>query len=255
MFLSPDNSSRLSNASHKSQHMHQLQESSEVSLLHTLPALLQKQRLFFLTWLGLIDPPPTTFTPSSDENWFVLFGFSLHFSPQRFFTAVSAVYFLPLCVPAMKEKATQLGPRQQTEVDTDVIETGYWYSSCWLPAYLGRELLLSCTRSGRLSFHSGRSVHSCFLSESLKTAGVPCHVCFWSPLSSVMTASLNICQSDILMQSQAPGLTFEAWTILLLLKISIQPVRGLHFPAFVSFSQMGNVSVLGEQWRGVCGLI
>lgn len=89
---------------------------------------------------------PPTLTPSSDENWFVLFGFSVRFSPQRFFTAMSAVYFLRVC-PSRKRKGHAAGARQQAKVDTNVIETGYWYSPCWLPAHLGRELFLLCTLS------------------------------------------------------------------------------------------------------------
>lgn len=58
----------------------------------------------------LILTTTTTFTPSSDENWFVLFGFSLCFSPQRFFSAMSAVYFPQVC-PSHKRKGHTARPQ------------------------------------------------------------------------------------------------------------------------------------------------
>lgn len=66
------------------------------------------------SWLIPTPPHTHTFTPPSDENWFVLFGFSLRFSPQRFFTAMSAVYFLQVC-PSHKRKGHTAGPQTTGE--------------------------------------------------------------------------------------------------------------------------------------------
>lgn len=61
----------------------------------------------------------------------------------RDFSLQCQLYIFSECVPVIKEKATQPGPRQQAKVDTNVIETGYWYSPCWLPAHLGRSCVFS----------------------------------------------------------------------------------------------------------------
>lgn len=64
--------------------------------------------------MTLVDWSPLTFTPSSDENWFVLFGFLLCFSPQRFFTAMLAVFFLGVC-PSHKRKGHTARPQTTGE--------------------------------------------------------------------------------------------------------------------------------------------
>lgn len=70
--------------------------------------------------------------------------------------------FLCVCTSHKKEKATQPGPRQQAKVDTNVIETGYWYSQSWLPCHLVGELFLLCIQSTEVFLLIvGGSVHSC----------------------------------------------------------------------------------------------
>lgn len=102
--------------------------------------------LFFLPWLRLIDPPHTPSLPHLMK--IDLFCLDFHSAFRlRDFSLQCQLYIFSECVPVIKEKATQPGPRQQGKVDTNVIETGYWYSPCWLPAHLGRELCLLCTLS------------------------------------------------------------------------------------------------------------
>lgn len=77
------------------------------------PEYSRNSALFFHT-MTLVDWSPLTFTPSSDENWFVLFGSLLCFSPQRFFTATLAVFFLGVC-PSHKRKCHTARPQTTDE--------------------------------------------------------------------------------------------------------------------------------------------
>lgn len=135
------------NVSHKSQFMHQLQVFSEVSL-DTPPLYCRSNwnsALFFLP-LTLFDwspPPSLTHLMKID-----LFCLDFHSAFRlRGFSLQCQLYIFSKCVPVIKEKATQPGPRQQAKVDTNVIETGYWYSPCWTPAHLGGEPFLLYTLS------------------------------------------------------------------------------------------------------------
>lgn len=116
----------------------------------------------------------------------------------RGFSLQCQLYIFSECVPVIKEKATQPGPRQQAKVDTNVIETGYWYSPCWTPGRSGGELFLLCTRELFLS----PWVFCSFMFSVCNTAWIPCHFLFSCFLSSVIIGWLHICQSDILMPSQ-----------------------------------------------------
>lgn len=78
--------------------------------------------LFFLLWLWLIDSTHThttthTHAPSLPRLMKIdLFCLDFHcaFSPQRFFTAMSAVYFLRVC-PTRKRKGHRAGPQTTVE--------------------------------------------------------------------------------------------------------------------------------------------
>lgn len=111
----------------------------------------EQQKLFFSVWLRLIDLPP-----SRSLIWWKLIC-SLWVFDRLFASAIFHCVSSPSGSPVMKEKATEPEPRQQATVDTDVIETGYWYSQSWPPGHLGSEPLLLCTPS------AGSSLHSWFL--------------------------------------------------------------------------------------------
>lgn len=138
-----------SNVSHKSHFMHQLQVLSEAGLLETLPctAGVQQKLCTVLShhdfgWLIPAHIHSLIWWKLICSVWIFCSAFRL-----RYFSLQCWLYFFSECVPAIKEKATQPGPRQQTKVDTNLIETGYWYSPCWLPAHLDRELFLLCILS------------------------------------------------------------------------------------------------------------
>lgn len=156
----------------------------------------------------------------------------------RDFSLRCQLYIFSKCVPVIKEKGHTAGPQTTGEGRYK----RYWN---WLLIF---PLLTACplrqravsslhTWAWRFSSHSGCSVHSCFsLCEPEETARVPCHFLFACLLSSVMTGSLRICQSDILMQSQAQS-DFWSSSNFPLLEISIQPLKALDFPGCMHLFQ------------------
>lgn len=183
----------------------------------------------FSLWHCLIDPRPPPPPPSLPHLMKIdLFCLDFHSAFRlRGFSLQCQLYISSKCVAVIKEKASQPGPRQQAKVDTNVIETGYWYSPCWTPAHLGGELFLLCTWS--LEVFLSEWVFCSFMFCVCKTAWVSCHFLFSCFLSSSVIGSVQICQSDILMHSQARS-DFWSSSDSPLLEISIQPMKGLHFP-------------------------
>lgn len=129
----------------KSDGIYQLQIFSDVGPVDTFPVLQEEQKLCtVLSPLTSVDWS----SPPSLPRLMKIDLFCLDFRSTfrlRDFSLLCWLYISFECVPIIKEKATQPGPRQQVKVDTNVIETGYWYSPCSLPAHLGGELFLRCT--------------------------------------------------------------------------------------------------------------
>ena len=132
--------------SNKSQFTHHLQVLSEVVWVDSPPCLSGAAETLSFLLLTLVDWSSS----HSVSHLMKMDLFCLDFRSAFCLSDFSLqcwLYLFSVCVPVIKEKATQPGPRQQAKVDTNVIETGYWYSKCWLPAHLARELFLLCILS------------------------------------------------------------------------------------------------------------
>lgn len=188
-----------------------------------------------------------------------LFCFLLCFSPQRFFTAMLAVS--PLAVsPSHKRKGhTQPGLRQEAKVDTNVIETGYWYSPCRLPAHLGKELFLLCILSVEVfSSLGGCSVHSCFsLCEPENCLGPLSLPIFMLSQFSHEWFTAYLSKWHLNAKSGPVGLL----KLLSLLEILIPTIDWFTFswlyasPQNRKYSPSPNSLQYGRQHRVICGLI
>lgn len=162
------------------------------------------QFLFSCPDFGWLIPSQHTLPHLMKIDLFCL-DFSLRFSPQRVFAAVSAVY---ISLRASRRQAWKKRPRShQAKVDTNVTET-VCRCSRLPPTY---------RQGGRSSSAHEAPAPPSFppLLVTLRTARLPCHFLFSCLLSSVMIGSLRIRRIDLSHCSgRASGRTPEARALL-----------------------------------------